>query len=100
MLIKHLKNLNSNFSSLKRFSTAANKANDGSISLKFHEMYVKELERIQKNSTELIEAKYKVDNTKTPTEAYVHPYHSSNLRLIFSKIPCILEYQKPFPIFT
>lgn len=50
MLIKHLKKLNSNFSSLKRFSTATHKANDGSISLKFHEMYVKELERIQKNS--------------------------------------------------
>jgi hypothetical protein len=50
MLIKHLKKLNSNFSAYKSFSSAAKKSNDGSISLRFHEMYVKELERIQKNS--------------------------------------------------
>jgi hypothetical protein len=50
MLIKHLKKLNSNLSSLKSFSTAAKNPTDGSISLRFHEMYVKELERIQKNS--------------------------------------------------
>lgn len=50
MLIKHLKKLNLNFSNFKRFSTATKNSNEGSISLKFHEMYVKELERIEKNS--------------------------------------------------
>jgi hypothetical protein len=50
MLINNLKKLNSNFFAFKRFSTAAHKGSEGSISLKFHEMYVKELERIQKNS--------------------------------------------------
>ena len=33
---------------MKNFSAA--KAQDGSISNRFHELYVKELERIQKNS--------------------------------------------------
>ena len=50
MLFKHLKKINLNTSSYRRFSTSANKASDSSISLKFHEMYVKELERIEKNS--------------------------------------------------
>jgi len=50
MLFKHLKKINLTSQSLRRFSTSANNPSESSISLKFHEMYVKELQRIEKNS--------------------------------------------------
>jgi hypothetical protein len=46
MLIKNLKKFNKALPSLKSFSTTSN----GSLSIKFHEVYVKELERIQKTT--------------------------------------------------
>ena len=54
MLMKHsfkgLKCLGSNFNKVLNKSFAAAAKPESSISLRFHELYVKELERIEKNS--------------------------------------------------
>ena len=49
-----------------------------SISSRFHDIYIKELGKLREQKRDLVAAKYQVKDNMTPTEGYVHPYHSGN----------------------
>lgn len=63
------------------------------LSSRFHQIYLTELEKLEKSSyyninfrNALVEAKYKVKPNTVPNEAYVHPYHSERFPVFWSSL--------------
>jgi len=72
-----------------------------STSQVFHEIYSKELEKLNKQNQLLVEANYKVKQDTTPTQSYVHPYHTSDFPIFWSTnnmVNSVNEARGPEPV--
>jgi hypothetical protein len=76
-----------------RYFSSASKSKEGvsasqseSLSSRFHQIYLTELDKLEKSSNALVEARYKVKPNSVPNEAYVHPYHSEKFPVYWSTI--------------
>ena len=63
------------------------------MSEKFHEIYVKELEKSNEQRQKEISQEYKVEN-RTPKQAYQHPYHSEKFPIYWSTKNLIIDGQE------
>lgn len=66
------------------FNASATVTPNKAISTKFHEIYVNELKKLNEHAAANVSQKYQLKANKTPTEAYVHPYHSTQFPLYWS----------------
>jgi hypothetical protein len=85
---------NTNHISKSKFSTK-------STSQIFHEIYRSELEKLNKQNQLLVEANYKVKEDTTPTQSYVHPYHTSEFPIFWSTnnmVNTVVEARGPEPV--
>mmetsp|Transcript_5456 Transcript_5456/g.5592 ORF Transcript_5456/g.5592 Transcript_5456/m.5592 type:complete len:393 (-) Transcript_5456:115-1293(-) len=69
---------------LKQSFSTSTKSQGESISQKFHNIYIEEMQRLQASAQNVVKANYKVKDQNQPEEAYKHPYHSEQFPVFFS----------------